>query len=337
MMKKIGYISLTVLALMGGAALYGYNLAFSSYKGNPVRINVPAGSSAEQTDSIIRNSLPGAFGSKVAKLWKWTADESSQSHGSYLISPGQKSWRVAQNIRRGRQTPVKVTFNNVRTLDQLSNRIADQLELTSTQFLDACDSVLLARGFTGPAQYPAAFLPDSYEFYWTAAPASVVKRLADDRDKFWNESRRAKAASMGLRPVDVATIASIVEEETANKSERPMVARLYLNRLAKGMKLQADPTVKFATGDFSLRRITGTHLRTPSPYNTYIHEGLPPGPIRIVEKNTLQGVLDAPAHNYLYMCAKEDFSGTHNFATDYQTHIANARRYQAALNKRGIK
>ncbi|MDE6497647.1 MAG: endolytic transglycosylase MltG [Muribaculaceae bacterium] len=336
-MKKFCYIFLSLLIVLAVAGLYAYNLAFSTYTGECVRINIPENTTPQQTDSIIRGALPGQFGSKVARLWNWSVEDPASAHGSYLIEPGQKAWRVAQNIRRGRQTPVTVTFNNVRTLRQLAEKIADQLELTSDQFSAACDTLLPARGYAGQEEFPAAFLPDSYEFYWTATPASVVKRLADSRDKFWNDTRRAKAAALGLRPVEVATIASIVEEETANKEERPMIARLYLNRVAKGMKLQADPTVKFATGDFTLRRITGAHLRTPSPYNTYLHQGLPPGPIRIVDRSTLQAVLDAPRHNYLYMCAKEDFSGTHNFATDYQTHMANARRYQAALNKRGIK
>ncbi|MDE5595777.1 MAG: endolytic transglycosylase MltG, partial [Muribaculaceae bacterium] len=165
----------------------------------------------------------------------------------------------------------------------------------------------------------------------------LVKRLSDIRDKFWNEERRAKAASMGINPVGIATVASIVEEETAKKDERPKVARLYLNRLKRGMLLQADPTVKFAIGDFGLRRIYNTHLTVDSPYNTYKYKGLPPGPIRIPERSTLEAVLDAPAHNYIYMCAKEDFSGYHNFATDIAEHNRNAARYHRALSQRNIR
>ena len=156
------------------------------------------------------------------------------------------------------------------------------------------------------------------------------------RDTFWNPDRIAKARELGLDPVGVTTIASIVAEETSKADERPKVARLYLNRLSRGMKLQADPTVKFAIGDFSLRRIGGSMLNIDSPYNTYRVKGLPPGPIRIVDPQLIDDVLNAPAHNYIYMCAREDFSGYHNFSTDYATHQANAKRYQAELDRRKI-
>ena len=245
--------------------------------------------------------------------------------------------RVAQNLRKKRQTPVRFTFNNIRTLSQLAERAGMVMEFTPDEFLEACDSVLPKRGYRSGDEYTAAFLPDSYEFYWTASPYKVVSALADTRDRFWNEQRRSAARRLGLRPVEVAVVASIVEEETADDKERGTVARLYLNRLQKGMKLQADPTVKFAVGDFSLRRITARHLAVESPYNTYRVNGLPPGPIRIVDATTLDGVLDAPKNPYIYMCAREDFSGYHNFASDYSPHMANARRYQAELNKRNIR
>ena len=171
----------------------------------------------------------------------------------------------------------------------------------------------------------------------TTSAESVVKKMLAHYCNYWSADRREKAKSMGLSPAEVSVVASIVEEETNKKDERPLVARLYLNRIKQGMKLQADPTVKFALGDFSLRRITLKHLYVESPYNTYINKGLPPGPIRIVNKATLDDVLNAPEHKYIYMCAKEDFSGYHNFAEDYATHRSNARRYQAELNRRNIK
>lgn len=210
------------------------------------------------------------------------------------------------------------------------------MECTDSAFIAACDSVLQPLGFNREG-YPAAFLPDSYEFYWSDPATKVVSKLVDVRNQFWTDERRQKAKTLGLTPVEVATVASIIEEETAKKDEKPKVARLYLNRIAKGMPLQADPTVKFAVGDFSLRRIKGEHLKADSPYNTYRSRGLPPGPIRIPERTAIDDVLNAPVHPYLYMCAKEDFSGYHNFAEDYATHMANARRYQSALNARGIK
>ena len=179
-------------------------------------------------------------------------------------------------------------------------------------------------------------MPDTYEFYWTATPVTLVNRLLDERDKYWDDSRRAKAAALGMTPAEVHTLASIVASESNKTDEWGKIARLYLNRISKNMPLQADPTVVFALGDFSIRRVTGTHLKVDSPYNTYTHRGLPPGPIRMVERAQLDAVLDAPAHDYLYMCAKPDFSGYHNFAKDYQRHRLNAALYYRALEARGL-
>ena len=243
---------------------------------------------------------------------------------------------MARRLVRRRQTPVKLTFNNIRTRAQLSERVAATMEFDAGDFNDAMAKVLPEAGFK-PEEYIAAFLPDTYEFYWTTPAEDVVGRLLDHRNAFWNDERRAQAAALGLNPVKVATICSIAEEETNNVEERSTVGRLYLNRVRKGMRLQADPTVKFAVGDFSLRRILGKHLAVESPYNTYRVSGLPPGPIRMPERRTMENFLAARDNDYLYMCAKEDFSGRHNFARDFATHKANARRYQQALNARGIK
>lgn len=242
---------------------------------------------------------------------------------------------TARYIAGGRQTPVKVTFANTRTMQQLADKITTQVEITPQDFLEQTDTLLASRGFAAE-DYPAVFMPDTYEVYWTTSGASLTRRILSHYEEFWTDERRAKASALGLTPVQVATIASIVEEETAKSDERPMVARLYLNRFHKGMRLQADPTVKYATGNFALRRITSAHLKTPSPYNTYLNKGLPPGPIRMASARTIDQVLDAPEHDFLFMCAREDFSGYHNFAVTYAEHQANARRYQAELNRRGI-
>jgi len=285
-------------------------------------------------DSLV--SRLGSFGEDVFWLWNIRDSSPMRAHGSYVVSPGDRAIDFSRNIRSGRQTPVRVTFNNIRTLDALAERVASKMEWGADDFLAACDSLLPGKGY-GIAQFPAAFLPDTYEFYWTASPADVVTRFSDTRDKFWNDDRKTKASRLGLTAIDVAVLASIVEEETAKMDERATVARLYLNRLSRGMLLQADPTVKFAVGDFSLKRIRDKHLAVKSPYNTYLYKGLPPGPIRVVERATIDAVLNAPQHNYIYMCAKDDFSGYHNFASDYSTHLQNARRYQRQLDKRNIK
>lgn len=184
---------------------------------------------------------------------------------------------------------------------------------------------------------PALFIPNTYEAYWNTDAKAFIHRMKKEYERFWTQERRDKAQACGLTPIEVSTLASIVEEETANKSEMPMVAELYLNRLQDGMPLQADPTIKFSLQEFGLRRILHKHLEVESPYNTYKHAGLPPGPIRIASIQGIESVLNHAQHDYLYMCAKEDFSGTHNFAATFAEHQANARRYQQALNKRNIR
>lgn len=326
------------LLLLGIAALGVWEYITTPYEGHEAQwVRLPRGTTPE----AMRDSLDAALGERTAarvmRLYKAMAADSVAPRGAYLIEPGTSAKEIARRLARHRQTPVRVTFNNIRTLPQLSERIARQMELTPAEFLAACDSLLPAAGFRGVEQYPAAFLPDTYEFYWTAPAADVVGKLLEVRNEFWTPERREQAKALGVTPVEVATLASIAEEETNDRGERGEVARLYLNRVHRGMKLQADPTVKFALSDFSLRRIRGEHLKVKSPYNTYYAPGLPPGPIRIPTAQTLRSVLEAPEHDYIFMCAKEDFSGRHNFAADYATHRANARRYQQALNKRGIK
>ena len=184
---------------------------------------------------------------------------------------------------------------------------------------------------------PALFIPNTYEVYWDMSAKDFIQRMEKENKAFWNTDRMEKAKAIGLSPIEVATLASIVEEETANNEEKPMVAGLYINRLKRGMLLQADPTIKFSLQDFGLKRILYKHLEVKSPYNTYKNAGLPPGPIRIPSIRGLESVLNHAKHNYLYMCAKEDFSGTHNFAVTSAQHAANARKYQQALNRRGIR
>lgn len=335
--KKLLFSIIGALALISIAALGVWEYVTSPYEGeNPTWVYLPHGTSTEALGDSLRSALGNRVGSRTLRVYKAAAKSGTQIYGAYRIEPGTPAKDIARRILRHRQTPVRLTFNNVRTLDQLASRIASQMEFSASDFTAALDSLLPAAGFRGTEQYPAAFLPDTYEFYWTAPATETVGKLLHTRNNFWTPERRQKAAAMGLTPVQAATIASITEEETNNRPERATIARLYLNRLQRGMKLQADPTVKFALGDFTLRRIRGEHLKVNSPYNTYRVTGPPPGPIRIAEAATIDALLNSAPNSYIYMCAKEDFSGTHNFAADYSTHLANARRYQRALNARNI-
>ena len=219
----------------------------------------------------------------------------------------------------------------------LAARVARQLMI---------DSVTLATHLNNPdtwkslgytrETFPALFIPDTYEVYWETSAQSFVDRMAKVNHDFWNGKRTNKAKQIGLTPIEVVTLASIVDSETANNAEKSRIAGLYINRLNRGMLLQSDPTVIYAVGDFSIRRVLNIHLQTQSPYNTYIVHGLPPGPIRIPSIAGIDAVLNYERHNYIYMCAKEDFSGTHNFATTYAEHMQNARKYINALTKRNI-
>ena len=227
---------------------------------------------------------------------------------------------------------------SVRTVDRLVRAVSRQLMIDSLDIAKLIsDSAYCAQmGYTQET-LPSLFIPNTYEVYWNMSADAFMKRMQKEHAAFWNNDRLKKAQHIGLTPEEVSTLASIVEEETANGPEKPMVAGLYINRLNKGMLLQADPTVKFGLQEFGLKRILFKHLEVDSPYNTYKHAGLPPGPIRIPSIQGLESVLNYTQHHYIYMCAKEDFSGTHNFAVTAAQHQANARRYQQALNRRKIK
>lgn len=257
--------------------------------------------------------------------------------GRYAISPNENVWDVVNKLNRGHQTPIRVTFNNIRLKEDLIKRLSEQLMFSESDLSlilnnpSRCESY----GFD-TLSIVAMFIPNTYEFYWDVKPETFVDRMKKEHDNFWNQKRLDRARALDLSPLEVATLASIVEEECMYSDEYSIVAGLYLNRLKRGQLLQADPTVKYAVGDFSLQRILFKHLEVDSPYNTYKIKGLPPSPIRIPSIKGLDAVLNYKEHNYLYMCAKEDFSGRHNFATNLSEHNRNADRYRAALNQRKI-
>ena len=257
--------------------------------------------------------------------------------GRYAIKDGMTMPDVIRMLRSGDQTPVNITFNNMRTKENVAGRLSQQLLMDSVTLLNALndDEKIKELGFDENTLV-AMFIPNTYEVYWDTSVDNLLSRMKKEYERFWNDNRKSKAKNIGLSPVQVSTLASIVEEEATYSDEYPIVAGLYLNRLKKGMRLEADPTVKFAVGDFSLRRILFRHLEVESPYNTYKNTGLPPGPIRIPSIKAIDGTLSPQSHNYLFMCAKDDLSGRHNFAITHAEHARNAARYQQALNQKGI-
>ncbi|MBN2767428.1 MAG: endolytic transglycosylase MltG [Paludibacteraceae bacterium] len=257
--------------------------------------------------------------------------------GRYEITSGINNLRLVHKLKNGQQTPLKLTFNNLRTKEQLAGRLSRQIMADSAsinQHLN--DPTFLSKYGFSPETAVAMFIPDTYEVFWDMDATELFDRMKKEYDKFWNEDRKQKAAAIPLTIVEVSTLASIVEEETNKKAERPIVAGLYINRLRTSMPLQADPTVKFAYGNFGLRRITGAHLRIESPYNTYKNKGLPPGPIRLATASGIDAVLNFSKHSNIFMCAKETLNGEHNFAATYAEHQINARKYQKALDERKI-
>lgn len=257
--------------------------------------------------------------------------------GKYELKKGMNNFQLVRILRSGRQTPVQLSFNNIRTKEQLAKRLSEQIMADSTSIIKLLnDSAFLSAYQLNPYTSVALFIPNTYEVFWNLNAKELFERMNKEYTKFWTAARKAKADSIPLTPSEVSTLASIVEEETNNTADRPMVAGLYINRYKTGMPLQADPTVKFALGDFSIKRILFGHLRTVSPYNTYKNIGLPPGPIRVATPKAIDAVLNFSHHNYIYMCASETLNGVHKFAVSWEEHSANAARYQQELNARKI-
>ena len=265
--------------------------------------------------------------------------------GRYAIHPGEGALKVWRHMKNGLQEPVNLTLPSVRTLNKLSAELSKKLMIDSTSILQALtDEATCEKYGYDTTTIACMFIPNTYDIYWNSSVEKLLDRMKKESEKFWNEDRTQKAKALQLTPVEVITIASIVDEETANNAEKPMIAGMYYNRFKlrnaeypEGMPLQADPTIKYAWKRFDLKRIYNNLLHIKSPYNTYVNPGLPPGPIRIPSVAGIDAVLNLVKHDYLYMCAKEDFSGTHNFARTYQEHLQNAAKYSKALNERGIK
>lgn len=275
------------------------------------------------------------------KLLDWVAKKMNYPQlirpGRYIIDKAYSYTGLVNLLRSGRQTPVKVTFNNIRTLNELAGKLGRQIEADSSviiTYLTNSDN-LQSAGFTRE-NVISVFIPDTYEFWWNTSAGSFFSRMVKEYRSFWNDERLAKAKEKGLDPLQVAILASIIDDEVARPDEKPRIAGVYLNRLKRGMPLQACPTIKFALNDFSITRVLKKYLNVDSPYNTYIHAGFPPGPIGCPTIEGIESVLNAEKHDYLFFAARADFSGYHNFSRTLAEHNHYAAIYQAGLNKRKI-
>jgi UPF0755 protein len=270
---------------------------------------------------------------KTAALLKYTNIRS----GRYEINGRTSNFDLIRKLRSGNQTPVRLTFNNIRTKQQLAGRLAQQIMIDSLDILYYLENDdFLAEYNLKPETAVIIFIPNTYEVFWNISGKDLFDRMYREYNRFWTEDRRKKADEIPLSLEQVSILASIVEEETKKEYEYPTVAGVYINRLKKGMRLEADPTVKFANGDFALKRVLHRHLAIDSPYNTYMYGGLPPGPIRIPSPQVIDGVLNCEQHNYIFMVAKETLNGEHHFSTTNAEHERHARKYRQALNELGI-
>ncbi len=334
MKKKKGLkYSLFALLVTGGLVLLGaYLVMFAPNVKKDGFLYIPTGSTYQQVqDSLQKHD----FLKKPANFDIWQRAKEYYAYvkpGRYELRKGMTNRQLVNILRSGSQTPVKLTFTNIRTLNQFAKRISTQIEADSASLMAMfTDSRFLEENQISVPEIHAFFIPNTYELWWNTNALQFVERMKIEHDNFWNDERKKKAKALNLSPIQISTLASIVEEETRKNDEKPLVASVYINRLKKGMLLQADPTVKYAVGDFGLRRILNVHLTFDSPYNTYKNKGLPLGPICFPSVSSLDAVLNAPSTEYLYFCAKADFSGYHAFAKTYTEHLKNARKYWQAL------
>ncbi len=282
-------------------------------------------------DSILRH--PGTF----KLLARQKHYQKAIRPGRYIVRGGMNNSKLINMLRAGLQQPVNVIIHNIRTKEQLAGVVSHQLEVDSAGLVHLLSNPSFVAGYgMDTATVIALFIPDTYQFYWNTPAERFVKRMYSEYKKFWSRGRLEAAQRLGLTPMKVMTLASIVEEESSHTDEMPEIAGVYLNRLNKGIRLQADPTIKFVLHDFDRQRIITKDLKIDSPYNTYRHAGLPPGPIRIPSKTSIEAVLHAERHPYIYFCAKADFSGYHHFSRTLAEHNRYARTYRRALNKKRI-
>ena len=334
-MKKILLLVFLIAVLIAGIAAWLFFGPVTSFDNDKKYIYIRTNAATKKAvlDSLQKNEII-----KNQRMFEIVANKMNYWNnikpGKYEVKKGSSLLSIVRMLRNGRQTPVNLVITKIRTKEDFAKFVSTRFECDSTQMINYLNGNDFLKKNKIDAEASMAFiLPDTYTYFWNTTPEKIYKKLSDAALKFWTDERKTKAASLGLTPVEVYIMASIVEEETNAQAEKGNIASVYINRINKGMPLQADPTVKFALKDFGLKRIYEKHLLTESPYNTYRNKDLPPGPICTPSKNTINAVLDAPKTDYLYFVASPDFDGTHEFSSTYGEHLQKAKQYQEALNQ----
>jgi len=336
------YIFTGVIAGVIALLVVGSNFYSRMYRSNvdlekDQLLFIPTGSEfSAVVDSLKKNNLLVNLESfkKVSSSLGYT---NRVKAGCYKIKHGMSNRTLVRMLISGMQTPIRVTFNSIRIPEQLAEKVSRQIEADSLSIIRLFQLSNSAEGYGfNDKTLISMFIPNTYDLYWNADAKTFFERMKREYDKFWNKERDERAKILGLKREEISTLASIIEEETNRKDERPRIAGVYINRLKKRIPLQADPTIKFALGDFSIKRILTKHLEVISPYNTYKNAGLPPGPICCPSISSIDAVLNYEPHQYLYFCAKDDFSGYHVFAKTLAEHNRNADAYRRALNRERI-
>ena len=283
-----------------------------------------------EDDTLINDILSFSFLSKLMEY------QENIKIGAYKVKMNMSNYEMITMLRSGNQTPIKLTFTYARKIEDLAEKITTKLKMSKDDLLNYLNENINNYNGFKKTDIISIFLPDTYEVYWNISPEKLTNKMYSEYKKFWNEERLSKLDKINLNQKEAIVLASIVASESRMLDEADRIAGLYINRLNRNMRLQADPTLIFAANDFTIRRVLNKHKKIKSPYNTYIHRGLPPGPIRLASKKYIDAVLNYEKHNYIYMCAKEDFSGYHAFATNLSDHNRNAKKFQIALNMRKI-
>ncbi len=335
---------LILLSVSAGVAIIILAFLYNNIFGNNIRsekadqtIYIPEGSSFEQVLDTIEAHLIV----RNKSILKWVAIRKNYpalvKPGKYLIDSVMSYPGLINILRSGRQAPVRITFNNIRTLNQFAGKIGRQIEADSLEIMNffADESNYISDGFN-KENVISLFIPNTYQIYWNTDARELYSRMLKEYRLFWNEQRMEKAREKGLDQKEVSILASIIDDEVAKPDEKPRIAGVYLNRLKRGIPLQACPTIKFALNDFTINRVLYKHLQTESPYNTYRHKGFPPGPIGCPSIEGIDAVLNAEEHDYLFFAARADFSGYHNFSRTLSEHNRYATMYQRELNKKKI-